>query len=192
MPTQEMRNTLVTLGARNVALEERAEHDYYATEPKAADLLLEKETFSKTIWECACGEGHLAKRFAERGYDVIATDIVDRGYGGVLDFLSTDRNVTPDADIITNPPFDEAQKFTEHALDIVDDGRKVAMFLKMQFLESQERRKLFDRYPPELFMFPQSGCTVQKTAISRGIGKDQVLCVSRGTCGLKVGAATQR
>lgn len=149
MPTQELRNILVTLGARNVALEERAEHDYYATEPKAADLLLEKEPLSKTIWECACGEGHLAKRFAELGHNVIATDIVDRGYGGVLDFLSAERNITPDADIVTNPPYSLAQQFVEHALDIVDDGRKVAMFLKIQFLELKRRRKMFDERPPK-------------------------------------------
>ena len=36
-------------------------HDYYATEPKATELLLDLETFNHEIWEPACGEGHISK-----------------------------------------------------------------------------------------------------------------------------------
>ena len=52
-------------------------------------------------------------------------------------------------DIITNPPYKYAKEFVEHALDIVDDGNKVAMFLKLTFLESKSRRTLFEKYPPK-------------------------------------------
>lgn len=55
-----------TLGASNHTDKERQSEDYYATTPKAAELLLELETFSKNIWECACGEGHLSKVFKKR------------------------------------------------------------------------------------------------------------------------------
>lgn len=34
----------------------REEHDYYATDPKAAELLLGLDNFNN-IWECACGGG---------------------------------------------------------------------------------------------------------------------------------------
>ena len=37
----------------------------------------------------------------------------------------------------------------EHALDISSDGCKVAMFLKIQFLEGKSRRALFDKHPPK-------------------------------------------
>lgn len=43
-----MRNQnsiFTTLGASNHALEEREQHDYYATDPKAVELLLELEPF---------------------------------------------------------------------------------------------------------------------------------------------------
>ena len=30
------------------------------------------------------------------------------------------------------------------------DGTKVAMFLKVQFLEGKERRKLFEKHPPKV------------------------------------------
>lgn len=52
-------------------------------------------------------------------------------------------------DIITNPPYSKAQEFVEHALDISSDGCKVAMFLKIQFLEGKSRRALFDKHPPK-------------------------------------------
>ena len=52
-----------TLGASNHTDKERENNDYYATEPKAAELLLEVEDLHKQFWECACGEGHLAEVF---------------------------------------------------------------------------------------------------------------------------------
>ena len=70
-----------TLEASSHTEEERESNDYYATEPKAIDLLLEEETFNNHIWECACGQGHLSERLISHGYKVTSTDIVDRGYG---------------------------------------------------------------------------------------------------------------
>lgn len=71
----------VTLGASNHTMNSRAENDYYATDPRAVELLLEKEEFSNNIWECACGEGHISKVLEQNGYEVLSTDLIDRGYG---------------------------------------------------------------------------------------------------------------
>ena len=51
-------------------------------------------------------------------------------------------------DIVTNPPYKYAKEFVEHAIDIVEEGSKVAMFLKLTFLEGEKRRKLFETNPP--------------------------------------------
>ena len=141
------RSAHATLGARNYAQNERETHDYYATEPKALELLLDLEEFSTNVWECACGEGHLSKVLENKGYNVYSSDLIDRGYGnGGVDFLKC---TTPfDGDIITNPPYKYAKEFVEKAIETVTDGHKVAMFLKLQFLESKARRKLFEKYPP--------------------------------------------
>lgn len=138
-----------TLGASNHTEKERQLDDYYATEPKAAQLLLEQEEFHHTIWECACGEGHLAKVFEAHGHEVISTDLVYRGYGDPepLDFL----NETIDdfeGDVITNPPYKFALEFVQRALDSIKPGRKVAMFLKLQFLEGKSRKNFFQITPP--------------------------------------------
>lgn len=146
--TGNSRSAHATLGARNYAQYDRETNDYYATEPKALELLLDLETFSPTVWECACGEGHLAEVLVNRGYKVISSDLIDRGYGyGGIDFLESTKQF--DGDIITNPPYKYAQEFVEHALDVVTEGHKVVMFLKVQFLEGKARKELFKKYPPK-------------------------------------------
>lgn len=138
-----------TLGASNHTDKERQAEDFYATEPRAAELLLELEEFDENIWECACGQGDLSKVFEKAGHKVLSTDLVDRGYGtGGVDFLKC--NEVFNGDIITNPPYKYAQSFVEHALELVPDGHKVAMFLKLQFLEGKARRELFEKYPPKV------------------------------------------
>lgn len=138
-----------TLGASNHTEKEREANDYYATEPKAVELLLEQEKFSQWVWECACGEGHISEVLKANGYYVFSSDLIDRGYDGteVIDFLTATKN---ELDIITNPPYKFAKEFVEHALNISPNGTKVAMFLKVQFLEGKERRKLFEKYPPKV------------------------------------------
>lgn len=148
--TGNSRSAHATLGARNYAQNERETNDYYATEPKAVELLLKEETFQNKIWECSCGEGHISEVLKANGYDVTSTDLIDRGYGrGGIDFLSTPPNFAWDGDIITNPPYKYAREFVEHALKICKEGSRVAMFLKIQFLEGKARRKLFDQNPPQ-------------------------------------------
>ena len=72
----------------NLRKQDAEAHDYYATEPKAVELLLEQEKFSPQVWECACGEGHISEVLKANGYNVLSSDLVDRGYGEVRDFLS--------------------------------------------------------------------------------------------------------
>lgn len=136
------------IGASNHVKEERQTEDYYATNPKAAEILLQEETFNKDIWECCCGEGHLSKVFSENNYNVKSSDLIDRGYGDVFDFLSTE-NKEWEGDIVTNPPYSLAKDFIEKALQIIPQGNKVAMFLKLTFLESQSRKKMFTDIPPK-------------------------------------------
>lgn len=89
------------------------------------------------------GGCHLSKALIEKGYNVKSTDLVDRGFGiGGIDFLNEEEVFN--GDILTNPPYKYALEFVEHALELVKPGNKVIMFLKLTFLEGQERRRLFD------------------------------------------------
>lgn len=138
----------VTMGASNHTERVRAEDDFYSTNPIAIDYLLQHEDFAENIWECACGNGKLSKRLEEKGHNVKSTDLVYRGYGEKesIDFLIQDQVF--DGDIITNPPYNLALEFVEKALEL--SNRKVAMFLKIQFLETKKRYlNLFKENPPK-------------------------------------------
>ncbi len=136
------------LGAQNEAKEEREANDYYATSPIAAEWLLKITELDKNVWECACGEGHIAKVLIREGKCVKCTDLIDRGFGvGGIDFLK--QTEIFNGDIVTNPPYRYAKEFVEKALALVPEGHKVCMFLKVQFLEGKARRELFRQNPPK-------------------------------------------
>ena len=136
-----------TLGASNHADHEREQNDFYATEPAAADWLCKLEVFEGKILEPSCGTGHLSERLIANGYEVESRDLIDRGYGEVADFLAED-NTFFDGNVVTNPPYKYAQEFVQKAIDIIPEGKKVAMFLKLTFLEGKGRRDFFKKYPP--------------------------------------------
>ena len=136
-----------TLGASNHTDNERQREDYYATEPSATEWLCKLEQFSGPILEPSCGEGHISEVLKARGYDVTSRDLINRGYGDEADFLSID-NTEWMGDIVTNPPYKFAKEFVEKALQIIPNGNKVVMFLKLTFLEGKARRNLFRTAPP--------------------------------------------
>lgn len=151
-----------TIGASNHTQKEREENDYYATDPLAIDKLLQVEKPFSHIWECAAGGGHLAKRLKEQGYKVTTSDIVERDYE--LDFIQDFLKMSicglgsnEEYDILTNPPYKYAKEFVLKALDMIRDGRKVYMFLKLTFLEGKARLKeLFSKYPPKkIYVFSE-------------------------------------
>lgn len=126
----------------------REKNDYYATDPRAMEQLLQYEKFDLNIWEPACGEGNLSKVLKKNGYNVYSTDLIDRGYQDEqLDFLNSNNKWF--GDIITNPPFKYTSEFILKSLQSIQDGNKVAMFLKLNFLAGKQRYKeIYSKYPP--------------------------------------------
>lgn len=139
-------HSIIALGGRRN--DERQQEDFYATEPVAVDLLIKAEpTLNHIVWECACGMGHLSERFKEHGFGVRCSDLIARGFEcETIDFLKYTATVY--IDIVTNPPFKLAENFIRHGMDILENGRKLCLFLKLTFLESERRTELFKKYPP--------------------------------------------
>ena len=152
--TGNKKSTYATLGASNHTETERQTDDFYATNPESLKVFLERLKddgihLHESVWECACGQGHLSKTLEQAGFTVISTDLVDRGYGeSNVNFLETEYK-PEQVDILTNPPYKYAQQFVEHAMELSTDGDYVVMFLKIQFLEGKARRELFKKYPPK-------------------------------------------
>ena len=153
--TGNKKSVFATLGASNHSKQERETMDYYATEPKAIDLLASKFDIPHRVWECACGGGSLSQRLKERGHEVISTDIIDRGYegfNGECDFLSRLFHPTNEGDygIVTNPPYKFVTEFVLTALDVLPDGCYLCLFLKTTALESRGRwEKIYKTTPPD-------------------------------------------
>lgn len=174
-----------TLGASSHTGADRQREDYYATSPVAAEHLLKLETFTGPIWECACGEGHLSKVFEKAGYQVRSSDLINRGFGEHgIDFLAIDNQEWNGA-IISNPPYREATQFIKKALDIIPEGQKVAMFLKLQFMEGKGRKPIFINTPPIQFTYRLAAYYAPKTAILKKAKKNlaQELWLTRGMFG---------
>ena len=132
---------------------EREINDFYATDSYAMELVLPVLKclgLSENVWENACGAGNLSKVLTKNGYNVRNSDIVDRGYSNteVIDFLSYTEPYH-NGDILTNPPFKYAVDFIKKSMELLDEGHKAIFFLKLQFLETEKRKKLFAKYPPK-------------------------------------------
>ena len=157
------KKVFTVLGSSNHVAENREAFDYYATDPKAVEMLLELEQFAPVIWEPACGEGHISKVLQAHGYQVISTDLVYRGFGDPepLDFLKETLDGF-EGDIITNTPYSTGLEFVQRALESVRPGGKVAMFLKVQFLEGQKRGAFFKDTPPRTVYISRSRLSCAK------------------------------
>lgn len=118
--------------------------DFYPTPPQTTEALFTREVFDGLVWECASGDGSMAK-VIEQYNECVSSDIRadDTIYGerGV-DFLNEYREVP---NIITNPPYRLAYKFVERALLLAE--KKVAMLLKLVFLEGSSRYYMFKKSP---------------------------------------------
>jgi hypothetical protein len=145
---------------------ERESNDYYATDPIAIDKLIKyfKDNNiniiqdNDVIWENACGEGNLSKRLNELNYTVMSTDINNRGYesryicGATNNFIENPEYYKYILDdnpkiILTNPPYKYAKEWVEKSLETLHPKGKLILLLKLQFLESIDRYKLFKTTP---------------------------------------------
>ena len=134
-------------------------HEFYSTNKDSVRTFLTEFLKSHSIeyaWEPACGLGNISKVCEEFDIDIVASDLIDRGYGlGNLDFLKATMlpNLKLDT-IITNPPFKQAVSFIEKAFEL-KPKRFIIMYLKLTFLEGKERYKMFQKYQPaEIWLHP--------------------------------------
>lgn len=132
---------------------ERQDNDFYSTPYCATQALVDRFDFDRTvpILEPMCGKGHIANVLIKNGYDVKMEDLISypnietgEMCEGGHDFMKRD---FWNGNIITNPPYGLSSEMVRHALDIIPCGLWVAMLLRLQFLEGQERYKLYQDYP---------------------------------------------
>ena len=148
--TTKRTATHLNIGTRVCVTEPRQQEDFYATDPATLTALMNSVVPKGKIYECCCGQGHLANRLEEMGYNVVATDLIDRGCGiGGVDFMKLNKLPSGVHTICTNPPYGISTDFICHALDIMQDGDEMYLFLKTLYTEGKERyTRIFTPNPP--------------------------------------------
>ena len=131
---------------------DREERDFYATPSWVTEALLQHVGLRGPVWEPCCGDGAMSTVLAAAGYDVVSTDICDRGFGipGV-DFLAC-RGVPGDCrSIVTNPPYGDSGshtgqsrsptamlRFLRHALELTASVQgQLALLVRLQWIAGQ-------------------------------------------------------
>ncbi len=154
--TGNRKSTYAPLGASNHASHERQTHDLYCTHPDALREFLEAyvtrdgETISNKVWENASGLFHLVRELRRQNYEVIASDAWDYGTGAeIIDFLEDEPIDTTGVDILTNPPYGVVNAWTEKGLEVLKTGQKMFLLVKIQYLETLSRRRIFNDNPPK-------------------------------------------
>ena len=108
------------------------------------------EMIGTSIWECACGDGAMARPLSEYA-SVYASDVCDYGFGGIHDFLMpfVPRETEASDWCVTNPPFRLAEEFAIRGLVVATKG--VALLVRSVFTESVGRyERLFRDRPPAI------------------------------------------
>lgn len=131
--------------------EDRQTLDFYPTPADVTIALMDYFKFKPDcrILEPACGDGSMSKVLESYGYRVTSSDLRDSGYGTPdVDFMGSYGDAKFNA-VITNPPFNVAEKFITHSLTIAPF---VAMVLKSQYWHAKKRQDLFHNHPPSYVM----------------------------------------
>ena len=105
----------------------------------------------QSVWEPACGQGHMARPLAEYFRTVYASDKYRYGWGDIVDFLDPAARFAKFAFdwIVSNPPF--AGREIEFILRALKLARNVAMLVRVQVLEGVDRfARLFWQTPPNM------------------------------------------
>lgn len=142
--------------------------DFFPTPAWATEALVANEAFDGEIWECACGDGEMARVLEGAGYKVRATDLYARGYGETgVDFLKARRKT---ANIVTNPPYNVAEAFVAQGLKLA--RHKFALLLRLAFLEGANRANtIFLKHPPaRVWVFSERITFYMKGAERTGSG----------------------
>lgn len=113
--------------------------DEYYTPAYALAPLLPYLPKRKVIWECAWGQGHLARHLEAAVFQVVGR--------ADMDFLAGEPSGWDV--IVTNPPFSIKDLFLERAYKL---GKPFAMLMPLETLAGERRNRLYHEFGLELLV----------------------------------------
>jgi hypothetical protein len=141
---------------------ERQSHDFYPTPDWVTEALLKRVTLNGPVWEPCCGNGAMARVLERAGHAVVATDLVDRGFGrGGVDIFDCTEFPPGCRALVTNPPYGDGGelvragnsslgmlKFVRHALDLtVRANGQLALLVRFQWLAGKRAATMISSGP---------------------------------------------
>jgi hypothetical protein len=162
LPPAAKSPRLIDVRAIHVSGYEREGRDFYATPAWVTEALLQHVQFRGPVWEPCCGDGAMSAVLAAQGYDVVSTDIADRGFGRPgVDFLTC--RTVPEAcrSIVTNPPYGDSGShagqsrsptammgFLRHALMLTASVQgQLALLVRLQWIAGQRVAQVMSAAP---------------------------------------------
>jgi hypothetical protein len=141
---------------------DRVRRDFYATPDWVTEALLKHIQFRGPVWEPCCGDGAMSGILAVHGYEVVSTDIVDRGFGKPgVDFLTCHNVPQGCRSIVTNPPYGDTGShaeqprssramldFLRHALALTASVQgQLALLVRLQWIAGQRAAEVMSAAP---------------------------------------------
>jgi hypothetical protein len=141
---------------------DRSRQDFYATPDWVTEALLQHIRLRGLVWEPCCGDGAMASVLAARGYEVVSTDIAERGFGTPgIDFLACRYMPEGCRTIVTNPPYGDSGShkgqsrssaamlnFLRHSLALVASVRgQLALLVRLQWIAGRRVADLLASAP---------------------------------------------
>lgn len=141
---------------------DRESHDFYPTPDWVTAALLKHVTLRDAVWEPCCGNGAMARVLERSGRKVVATDLVDRGFGrGGVNFFDCSAFPAGCRSMVTNPPYGDGgparqpsngslgmQNFVRHALDLaVRANGQLALLVRFQWMAGKRASTLISSGP---------------------------------------------
>jgi hypothetical protein len=114
------------------------------------------------VWEPCCGDGAMSAVLAAHHYDVISTDLVDRGFGTPgIDFLACRSVPASCRSIVTNPPYGDTGShigqakssaamlaFLQHALTLTASVQgQLALLVRLQWIAGRRAADVLSSGP---------------------------------------------
>ncbi len=141
---------------------EREGRDFYATPAWVTEALLRHISFRGPIWEPCCGDGAMSTVLAAHRYEVVSTDIADRGFGTPgIDFLACRSIPAGCRTIVTNPPYGDTGShkgqakssaamlaFIRHALALTASVQgQLALLVRLQWIAGRRAADMLSSGP---------------------------------------------
>ena len=141
---------------------DRTPHDFYPTPDWVTEALLKNVSLAGPIWEPCCGDGAMARVLERAGHKVVASDLVDRGFGrSGVDFFECATFPEGCRTMVTNPPYGDGgemvrsansslamKRFVAHALDLtVRANGQLALLVRFQWMAGKKASMLISSGP---------------------------------------------